>query len=286
MILKKILEAIKRIHPVRKCREYFSNGINKEYLLLFFVLAVVIFLIYSSVAVTQAPPQEITLTTFYPAPFGEFDIVRARRIQDFDDPNNRFVDPNGESRLTALSVINGILCTVIRGTPIAGITYAINFTNGNTRLGNLTADYIHMNLPGPTDQRTGGKYVFDIAEGFSAKDCQAADVVVINSGEEVDLVKSTQRFDAGIAGVISEDPKLYMGAEKGNIPLALAGIVLCKVTTENGSIKRGDLLVSSSEPGHAMRAEPRDIKPGMLIGKALQQLEKDKGKIYILVNKQ
>ncbi|MCK4993626.1 MAG: hypothetical protein KAS13_01095, partial [Candidatus Omnitrophica bacterium] len=66
---------------------------------------------------------------------------------------------------------------------------------------------------------------------------------------------------------------------------ALAGIVKCKATAENGSILRGDLLVTSSLAGHAMKAVPKEVKPGMIIGKAMQPLKENTGTIYILVNK-
>ena len=75
-----------------------------------------------------------------------------------------------------------------------------------------------------------------------------------------------------------------MGAAEGSKPLALAGVVKCNVNTENGPVKKGDILVSSSEPGYAMRADDDEVLPGMVIGSALGTLEQGKGKIYILVN--
>jgi len=38
------------------------------------------------------------------------------------------------------------------------------------------------------------------------------------------------------------------------------------------SIRRGDLLVSSSTPGHAMRGSDRDHMLGAVVGKALGEL--------------
>jgi hypothetical protein len=36
---------------------------------------------------------------------------------------------------------------------------------------------------------------------------------------------------------------------KSDIPLAVVGVVPCKVTSENGAIEAGDLLVGSSKEG-------------------------------------
>jgi hypothetical protein len=51
-------------------------------------------------------------------------------------------------------------------------------------------------------------------------------------------------------------------------PLALAGRVPCKVSLENGPIERGDLLTTSSTPGHAMKAT--ELWRGGIVGTALQ----------------
>jgi hypothetical protein len=68
----------------------------------------------------------------------------------------------------------------------------------------------------------------------------------------------------------------------GKIPLAVAGIVPVKVSAENGAIQPGDLLVSSTIAGHAMRAG--DGPPvGTVIGKAMQPLPRGVGVILVLV---
>ncbi|HET7452283.1 MAG TPA: hypothetical protein VFL12_06045, partial [Thermoanaerobaculia bacterium] len=75
------------------------------------------------------------------------------------------------------------------------------------------------------------------------------------------------------------------GLEKAGspqVPLAVAGMIPVEVTGENGPIRPGDLLVSSSTPGHAMRA-PDSPRPGTVIGKAMQALESGTGTIEMLV---
>lgn len=68
------------------------------------------------------------------------------------------------------------------------------------------------------------------------------------------------------------------------IPLAMVGIVPCHVSAENGPIRRGDLLVTSSTPGYAMRGTDRTLMVGAVVGKALQNLDTGAGVIEILVS--
>jgi hypothetical protein len=75
-----------------------------------------------------------------------------------------------------------------------------------------------------------------------------------------------------------------LAAEVGEIPLAVVGIVPCKVSTENGVISPGDLIVTSSIPGHAMRDDNPAV--GTVVGKALGSLSSGTGTIEILVTLQ
>jgi len=63
--------------------------------------------------------------------------------------------------------------------------------------------------------------------------------------------------------------------------LALIGIVPVKVTDEGGPIAIGDLLVSSSTPGHAKRWSGSG--PCALVGKALEPMIGDPGVILVLL---
>ncbi len=55
-----------------------------------------------------------------------------------------------------------------------------------------------------------------------------------------------------------------------DLPVAVIGQVYVRVSTENGPIAPGDLLVSSSRAGVAMRASDMNRAFGAFIGKALQ----------------
>ncbi|HUE05265.1 MAG TPA: hypothetical protein VMR62_37305 [Bryobacteraceae bacterium] len=96
-----------------------------------------------------------------------------------------------------------------------------------------------------------------------------------------------------VAGVYSAKPGLLASphtidtptVRSKEVPLAVVGIVPCKVTAENGSIARGDLLVTSSHPGYAMKGTNRRML-GAVVGKALEPLPKGTGVIQVLVTLQ
>jgi len=64
------------------------------------------------------------------------------------------------------------------------------------------------------------------------------------------------------------------------------GIVPCKVSAENGPIQPGDLLVTSTTPGHAMKGTDRNLMLGAVVGKALEPMQKGTGIIQVLVTLQ
>ena len=89
-----------------------------------------------------------------------------------------------------------------------------------------------------------------------------------------------------VAGVVSTEPGVTLGRAEvfeRRALLALAGIVPVKVTDEGGAIQPGDLLVSSSTPGHAMRWFGPEPCPCALIGKALEPMTDDYGVILVLL---
>ncbi len=126
----------------------------------------------------------------------------------------------------------------------------------------------------------------DFAEMLPAQSAvEPGDVLII--GEDGKLARSSRPYQESVAGVHATQPGLVGGAHDGadltgKIPLAVVGVVPVKVTSENGQIKPGDKLTTSSTPGHAMKAD-RHAEIGTVIGKALKPLEGDRGVIEILV---
>ncbi|MFY9269858.1 MAG: hypothetical protein WAO55_08955 [Candidatus Manganitrophaceae bacterium] len=133
----------------------------------------------------------------------------------------------------------------------------------------------------------------DLAENyFGEAGLEPGDVISLHKSSDK-IVISQKPNDIMVLGVISTRPGFLLNVdhegEKKVYPVALCGRVPCKVVDENGAIKRGDLLTSSSTPGHAMKATPISVngetlyRPGTIIGKALEPLKSGKGEIEIFV---
>jgi hypothetical protein len=75
-------------------------------------------------------------------------------------------------------------------------------------------------------------------------------------------------------------------SSEGRWPLALVGKVWCKVDAELAPVTVGDLLTTSSTPGHAMRAEDPARAFGAVLGKALAGLPAGRSLIPVLVSLQ
>ncbi|MBU1044663.1 MAG: hypothetical protein KJ915_09750 [Candidatus Omnitrophica bacterium] len=225
-----------------------------------------------------------------------YNTLVAKQFNDSQlDVLNRtcFGDPSGQSDLHHLTVINGLQfddtdmgTMVMSAVPMGAysINFQDNFLGGEAQFATCTAVKFVMVTPYPDARNHEGKKVWDIAEGIKVEAGDACDVVVISKDNDLTVTRSTVKFDTKVAGVISEAPKIYMGDMAGNKPLALSGVVKCNVNTQNGPIKRGDILVTSSEPGYAMKANENQVLPGMIVGSALDNFDQGKGKIDILIN--
>ncbi len=131
----------------------------------------------------------------------------------------------------------------------------------------------------------------DCAEDFDVVDLESAEpgsVMVL--GDDGVLRPCDEPYDKRAVGVISGagqyKPGLILDKHPSNLsrsPVALLGKVCCKVTAENGAIEIGDLLTTSSTPGHAMRAADSTRAFGAVIGKALRPWREGTGLISILV---
>ena len=144
----------------------------------------------------------------------------------------------------------------------------------------------------PVLQITGGA---DLVESFDTHDerSEPGTVLVIDEHAPGRLESSTYAYDAKVAGVVSGAngvrPGIHMGQEgtlDGATPVAMAGRVYVKCSTENGAIRPGDLLTTAAMAGHAMRATDPARSNGAIIGKAMSSLDHGDGLVLVLVNLQ
>ncbi|RME81747.1 MAG: hypothetical protein D6775_12790 [Caldilineae bacterium] len=186
-------------------------------------------------------------------------------------------------------------------TPFAGdkpgssVNYVTFFSGSNE----TAVGAIEGNGSGGVVYKSGGA---DFAELLpAASGLEPGDVVVI--GPDGKLMRSSKANQTNVAGVYSTAPAFLGGmtadmekmegrdaaAGRDHAPVAVVGIVPVKVSAENGAIRPGDLLTASNTPGHAMKAEPVNVggvefyRPGTIIGKALESLDKGTGVIRVLI---
>lgn len=109
----------------------------------------------------------------------------------------------------------------------------------------------------------------DIGQQYFTGDSgiENGDVVMLDPSDLTKVKKADQPYNSGIVGVATSAPAMLVEGEgSGNsVIVAAAGTVSVKVSTENGAIKAGDGLTSSSKPGVAMKA----TKQGAIIGRAV-----------------
>ena len=137
-----------------------------------------------------------------------------------------------------------------------------------TTAGNVTiASYANFQCLVMTGTATAAQYS-DLAERYETDQMYTPGTVVCFGGN-AEITQSTELYDSKVAGVISANPAHLMNAQAGtnetHPAVALTGRVPCKVM---GTIHKGDLMVTSAQPGVAMSADER--VPGTIIGKAIQ----------------
>jgi hypothetical protein len=132
----------------------------------------------------------------------------------------------------------------------------------------------------------------DVAERINVSEwVEAGNVVEIDTDHPGFFRKSTAAYSTKVAGIISTSPGVILGNNfdeekddwEDNRPvLAVTGRVPCMVSTENGPISIGDLLVASSTPGVAMKGNSEQAT-GAVVGKAMEPLEQGEGTIVVQV---
>lgn len=168
--------------------------------------------------------------------------------------------------------------------------------NGNVKL--TTGSGAAITFQDGTTQSTaytgvicGGDYAESVDVTGNRTHYEPGDVLVIASVEKGDVAKSSAPYSTSVVGIYSTKPGTIgrrQTTPKGanEVPMAMIGIVPTKVTAENGPIHRGDLLVSSSTTGYAMKGTDRSRMLGAVIGKALGNLDLGTGVVEVVVTLQ
>ena len=109
---------------------------------------------------------------------------------------------------------------------------------------------------------TTGNSPGDLAEKVDVvgSEVEPGDVLTVDS-EKLDTYRMSENaYDSTVAGVVSTDPSITIGDGKtsSTAVMAMIGRVPIKVTATNGPIERGDILVTSDNPGHAMKYDPNN----------------------------
>lgn len=181
--------------------------------------------------------------------------------------------------------VRGAHGTIIRGDfgpPGAGTEFTVFRVDGN---GTVFADGGFRPF--------GADFAESVAVKGNAEHYAAGDLLVIDASGGRRVLLSQTPYSTLVAGIYSTQPGVVASTHRvdealpnNEVPLAVIGIVPCKVTAENGPIMAGDLLVTSSTPGHAMKGTDRSRMLGAVVGKALEPLQKGTGVIQVLVTLQ
>ena len=140
---------------------------------------------------------------------------------------------------------------------------------------------------------TGGDYAESVDVTGKKQDYGPGDVLVVDVTCEGRFAKSSLAYSTAVMGIYSTRPGLVGRRQRSErnhmideVPMAMIGVVPTKVTAEGGPIKPGDLLVTSSKPGYAMKGTDHAQMMGAIIGKSLGHLDKGDGVVEVAVSLQ
>ena len=177
---------------------------------------------------------------------------------------------------------------------VAGVERLRIDSRGYVGVGTATPGaMLHVAGDAVVDGNVAAKYQ-DVAEWVASAEALAPGTVVVVDAARVNEVRgSRQAYDVAVAGAVSERPGVMLGERgPGKVLVAQSGRVKVKVDATHGAIRAGDLLVTSTTPGYAMRSRPLRVngaevhRPGTILGKALEPLSSGRGEILVLLTLQ
>lgn len=194
-----------------------------------------------------------------------------------DTESNLFVFDTANAFTTANSSTAFLLSVRNNGTSKFSVA-----SNGDVAAaGNFYAASVYVGTPGNVGDLSER---VDIAVDDAV---EPGDVLMVDPMSADTYRRTAGKHEQSVAGVVSTNPVIIVGNGKTDYTavLAMVGRVPVKVSDENGAIQRGDLLVSASQPGYAMKydASKDDNKMVGIIGVALESLASGTGKIMSLI---
>ena len=168
--------------------------------------------------------------------------------------------------------------------------------NGNLRItagsgGSVTFPDGSTQSTAWTGALCGGDYAESVDVTGDRTHFEPGDVLVIDPSSPGRFLKSAEPYSPLVSGIYSTKPgavgrRQRTPKSEAEVPMAMIGIVPVKVSAENGAIAVGDLLVTSSTAGRAMKATDPSKTTGRVLGKALGSLNSGTGVIEVLVTLQ
>lgn len=229
---------------------------------------------------------------FYSDGEGTRYIVRDTKalIYDLEKSTGSYnLDSNTTYNITALPNTEGtfayIYTKVAKGITPDPVTQTITIQVNGTQVGsvsttNTTNSYSsikHYTLTRSNNTwhllgDTGTNDTADLAEWTRYEGNTPVSGNLVSIGTNGKLVLSRIPYDSKIAGVVSTNPNITIGAQyKDTTPLALSGRIPAIVMSFNENISPGDTITSSPIPGVGMKMK----KSGATVGKTLESFVTD-----------
>lgn len=174
---------------------------------------------------------------------------------------------NGSSNL-AIAVASGNIQANVNGVSVLGITTDGIINNLGNGIGNIGNSFTYFNTA--FVKATSAQYA-DLAEIYTSDQTYDAGTVVVFGGAQ-EITLSTIDHDSRVAGVVSSQPAYLMNSGQNGLQVALTGRVPCLV---KGPVQKGDVLVTSNQPGVACVYDPKKWVPGSTLGKSLEIINDD-----------
>jgi hypothetical protein len=206
----------------------------------------------------------------------------------------------GGSSTSATGTGSGVFAQVASANAVAA--FLVNNGSGNLVLGQVgpvgsevavfRVDGTGKGFFDGGTQTGGADFAESVAIAKEFTQHEPGDLLIVDTTGKRQLKLSSEPYSTLVAGIYSTKPGVLATPHtmdeiaSNEIPLAIVGIVPCKVSAENGPIQPGDLLVTSSTPGLAMKGSDRSRMLGAVVGKALEPFSEGKGVIQVLVTLQ